>query len=246
MIVRKEQCKDGSDTVFSEKFGQFYHNPNGAVSESIHIFFETSGLIREIESGKSLRILEIGFGTGLNALLLADIIKSSRNTNNFIFQSIEAWPISAAFASDLNYAQFLKNPEIAGNLPKIFTQLESGNAELQLLGNLQIKVFKGFFANFSPDAHIAPFDFVFHDAFSPEVNSELWSEQVFKKIHQFCSDEAVLTTYCAATAARAAMARGGWYPARAQGALGKREMTIASKNPEKLRDFKQLNVKKWL
>ena len=88
-MPRIEQCRDGSHTVYSETFNQFYHNPNGAVAESIHVFFETSGLLDVLRSGEPVRVLEIGFGTGLNALLLADFKLALGSTSPVLFQSVE-------------------------------------------------------------------------------------------------------------------------------------------------------------
>ena len=87
-------------------------------------------------------------------------------------------------------------------------------------------------------------DFIFHDAFSPEANEELWTLDVFEKLASVSSSNAVLSTYCAASSARAAMAVAGWKIAKAPGALGKREMTVASLNGEKLEAFKRVNEKR--
>jgi tRNA U34 5-methylaminomethyl-2-thiouridine-forming methyltransferase MnmC len=243
MTTRIERCKDGSDTVYSELFGQFYHNPNGAVAESLHVFFEISGIFDAIRDNNTISVLEVGFGTGLNALLLADFVAQSGSGSQVNFQSIEAWPISPEMAKSLNYGDFLKTPELAQKLEIIFTQLQDGNAEINLLPNTKVNVHKGLFSTFSPNSR-TPYNFVFHDAFSPEVNSELWTPEVFEVIRRWSSDDAVLTTYCAATRARAAMAMGGWFPFRAPGALGKREMTVASANPRTLDGFKPLDVNK--
>jgi tRNA U34 5-methylaminomethyl-2-thiouridine-forming methyltransferase MnmC len=105
--------------------------------------------------------------------------------------------------------------------------------------NLELYLFHGFFNDFKANALSA--DFIFHDAFSPEVNEELWTDTAFKKLAGLSHDETVLTTYCAASKARAAMCATGWYAAKARGALGKREMTIASRSKEKLSKFKRLN-----
>jgi tRNA U34 5-methylaminomethyl-2-thiouridine-forming methyltransferase MnmC len=243
MTTRIERCKDGSDTIYSDQFGQFYHNPNGAVAESLHVFFEISGLFDAIRVNQTISVFEVGFGTGLNALLLADFVAQSGSNSQVNFQSIEAWPISPEMAKSLNYGDFLKTPELVKKLEIIFAQLENGNAEIDLLQNVKVNVHKGLFSTFRPTNH-TPYNFVFHDAFSPEVNPELWTPDVFEVIRTWSADDAVLTTYCAATRARAAMAMAGWFPFRAPGALGKREMTISSANPRTLDGFKPLDIEK--
>lgn len=243
-MPRIESCRDGSHTLYSETYNQFYHNPNGAVAESIHIFFETTGIAQHLASNLPLHVLEIGFGTGLNALLLADLKLRLNSTSPILFQSVEAFPINPETAAALNYAAFLGNPELAGHLAPIFTQLQDGNADYQPLPDMKIRVYKG--PAEQADFGTEKYHFVFHDPFSPDVNPELWSAPIFSRIKSYCSDDAVLATYCAATRARGAMAVGGWFVARAPGALGKREMTIASLDEQKLLHFDRLNEKKLI
>ena len=107
-----------------------------------------------------------------------------------------------------------------------------------------LNLFIGKFEDFKPVEIQA--DFFFHDAFSPEVNQELWTTETFRRLYSIASKEAVLVTYCAASKARAAMAVAGWKLAKTQGALGKREMTVASLSEEKLSEFKRVNEKRLI
>ncbi|MDZ7772376.1 MAG: MnmC family methyltransferase [Balneolaceae bacterium] len=84
-------------------------------------------------------------------------------------------------------------------------------------------------------------DFIFHDPFSPDVNPELWTGEVFSKLLAWSAPSAVLATYCAASAARGAMCWAGWKVARAPGALGKREMSLASPDASMLEGFERVN-----
>jgi tRNA U34 5-methylaminomethyl-2-thiouridine-forming methyltransferase MnmC len=243
-MQRIEECRDGSHTVYSETYNQFYHNPNGAVAESIHVFFETSGLLDVLRSGKPVNVLEIGFGTGLNALLLADFKLVLGSTSPVLFQSVEAFPISVEVAGSLNYARYLNNPELGSHLVPICSQLQQESVQYNILPDMKIRVFRGAVedADFGDEAY----NIVFHDPFSPEVNAELWSNEMFVRLRSCCSNDAVLVTYCAATKARGAMAVGGWLVARAPGALGKREMTIAALDAEKLGSFLRLNERRLI
>ncbi|WP_103665453.1 tRNA (5-methylaminomethyl-2-thiouridine)(34)-methyltransferase MnmD [Gracilimonas amylolytica] len=233
--------KDGSSTLFSEKFDQYYHNPNGAASESLYVFFEQSGLFRSLEKSDSLTVLEIGFGTGLNFLLLADHLKQNHIQTSVDFYSVEAYPISKETATDINFTDHISDPEITDALPQIFDSLKPGMNTFQPFDDLELSLhlFNGFFEDFNPSKLSA--DFIFHDAFSPEVNAELWSDETFNKLAGYSHSDTILTTYCAASKARAAMCVANWYVAKTRGALGKREMTIASRSEEKLNDFKRLN-----
>lgn len=230
---------DGSHTLYSERFSQHYHNPNGAVAESRHVFFEQSGLIEALQSDRHLNILEIGFGTGLNLLLLMDYVLQFDSKMEITFHSIEAWPISPETAASLNYGKHLQHAQLTDKLLEIFDSLEKGMNTLQLLPNLEVRIFYGLFDDYNPDN--LQTDFIFHDAFSPGVNPDLWTGTVFKKLHAWSHHEAILTTYCAASKAKGAMAWAGWKVAKAPGALGKREMTVASPSAGPLEHLKRVN-----
>lgn len=230
--------RDGSHTLYSDRFHQHYHNPNGAVSESLHVFFEATGLPEHLRSGRPAHILEIGFGTGLNLLLLMDLLHDLPNPPEVVYQTVEAYPISAETARQFNYGQQLRHPGTADILPGIFDSLQPGQNTFLPAKTLEVRVFKGFFDTFAQpfDAH-----FIFHDAFSPEVNAELWDAAMFQQLKALSRDTVKMGTYCAASKARAAMAWAGWKVARAPGALGKREMTLAALDARKLGDLKRVN-----
>ena len=227
MSVRLEECKDGSHTLFSEQFGQFYHNPNGAVTESWHVFFDQSDVRDRLKSGADVRILEVAFGTGLNLLLLCDLIAEIGSTSRVLFQSVEAWPVDSTVASQFNYGHFLKSADESAALITVFDELTRGNVDVELMNQVRVRIHHGLFESFLPKQ--TGFQYVFHDAFSPGVNAELWTSEVFKQIYDWCDEGATLTTYCSATKARNSMKEAGWTVTKAPGALGKREMSVAMK-----------------
>lgn len=241
MTPTVHQTKDGSSTLYSDTFEQFYHNPNGAASESLHVFFETPGLISTLDKADSLTVLEIGFGTGLNFLLLIDILKQKEMDIPVNFWSVEAFPVNRVTASEFDFKEHLYHPELNDMLPDIFDSIQPGLNEIQPLADMDVTLhlFYGRFGDFSTQNLQA--DFIFHDPFSPEVNEELWTDETFKKLATYSVKEAVLATYCAASKARGAMCASGWKVARSKGALGKREMTVASLSPEMLKNFKRVN-----
>ncbi|MTI86778.1 MAG: tRNA (5-methylaminomethyl-2-thiouridine)(34)-methyltransferase MnmD [Balneolaceae bacterium] len=235
------QSKDGSSTLYSNQFNQFYHNPNGAVSESLHVFFETSGLNRALTTTESITIVEVGFGTGLNLLLLMDAYKTAACTIPVQYYSIEAFPIDSTQARRLQFSDHLNHPSLSSALPPIFEQLSPGLNSIKAVEdlNIDLHLFYGALKDFDEESLNA--DFIFQDAFSPDVNAELWTVETFEKLFRLAKPSAILTTYCAASGARAAMATAGWHVARAPGALGKREMSIASPLPGKLSNYKRVN-----
>ena len=135
---------------------------------------------------------------------------------------------------------------MSGVLSPIFENLKKGENIFRPIPDLDVELhlFYGTFDELNTiDRSI---NFIFHDAFSPEVNAELWSVATFKKLASFCAKDVRLATYCASSKARAAMAKANWFIGRAPGALGKREMTIASLNKKQLSSFKQLNKQRLI
>tara|TARA_R110002124_G_scaffold280490_2_gene453793 strand:+ start:32249 stop:33025 length:777 start_codon:yes stop_codon:yes gene_type:complete len=238
--------KDGSSTLYSKKYDQYYHNPNGSVSESKYLFFETPNVVQVLRENKLVTFFETGFGTGLNFLLLLDYYLSNECKSEVHFYSVEAFPVSAGQVKEFNYASFSDFRELDPVLKNVFTNLKEGMNVIKPLDEVDITLhlFIGRFENFKAEKIQA--DFVFHDAFSPEVNEELWTVSTFEKLKSMAKSDAVLSTYCAASKARAAMAVAGWKLAKAKGALGKREMTLTSLSDEKLTEFKRLNEERLI
>lgn len=238
--------KDGSSSLYSSRFNQHYHNPNGAVSESRHVFFDLPGTSKTLEIKDKITIFEIGFGSGLNLLLLLDYLRKTEEETGrrprVTFTSVEAYPIKPEVADRLYFGSDKYLNQKKPILTQIFKHIQTGLNTFEISNRVEVKIFAGFFDEFMNQKPDFPkFDFIFHDAFSPAVNSELWTPDVFNFLKQISHENSVLTTYCAASEARAAMAVSGWKVARARGALGKREMTIASLSEKKLEPFKRVN-----
>ncbi len=269
-INQIKQTGDGTDTIISGKFNQPYHSLGGAVAESRYVYFEANGLENALREYRYLTILEVGFGTGMNLALLLDYLSKSASKPDVTFMSVEAWPIEPESARLINFGKDLEYLEYNSLLEDIFSDLKPGWNKITVTNQVTLLLFVGTFdeMNFlsgqpgdksdSPDTAdltetsaggkivTQPFDFVLHDPFSPESNPDGWTSELFSKIADVASDNTMLTTYSAATSARAAMAVAGWYVARAPGALGKREMTVASKNPEKLSHLKKIDEKRLI
>lgn len=243
-IIKK--TGDGSTSLYSPKYDQLYHNPHGAVTESRHVFFETNDLLKTLKKKEYVNIFEVGFGTGLNLLLTLDYLRQNDLQTTINFYSVEAFPIDPEITEEF---EFKNEPGLRKSLlilQSILQDLTPGMNRIQLTDHLSLHLWFGFFdelfeehSNSSLITH--KIDFIFQDAFSPEVNEELWTPDTFKKLASISNDDAVLSTYCAASSARAAMAVAGWKVARAPGAVGKREMTLASFDTDKLEAFKRVN-----
>ena len=237
-----EVSGDGSHTLYSPRFGQHYHDSKGAIDESRHVFLEHGQLLNRLQQNEDLQLFEMGFGTGLNLLLVADALRSSPSKAKITYTTIEAFPLSPALAAQLNYAERLHFE--AFSLEPIFGQLKPGLNTLHLTPQLNLRVFVGFFADFN--AFEEPIDLIFFDAFSPKVNPELWTATVFETLIHHAAEHCVLSTYCAAVGARAAMCYAGWKVARAPGCKTRREMTLASNHEEDLAGYTRVDEARYI
>lgn len=232
--------RDGSHTIYSARFDQHFHNPNGAVTESKYVFFEQTGLPDVLNKRDQITILEIGFGTGLSLLLLMDYYLNRNGTAKINFFSIEGFPLKPEITERFNYEKHLDNPEIAAQLPPVFENLSAGMNHFTISENLSLHLFNGMFEDFNPNQEVKA-NYVFHDAFSPDVNPKLWTGDAFRKIKTFCADDVILSTYSAASKAQGALAWAGWKVAKTPGALGKREMILAALDPRLLKDLDRID-----
>lgn len=244
--MRLEETRDGSHTLFSEEAGQFYHNPNGAVDESKHVFFEHGGVMQLLRENRPIHIFETGFGTGLNLLLLDDALSSHPDhTAPVSFTTVEAYPISAETARALNYGRFLSHPDRMEALAACFAALKPGWNEVRWPSKIEVRVWVGdgmdAGAHERADLRVGPYTHFFHDPFSIEASPALWSEAMFASLRERAAPDALLSTYGAASKARAMMAAGGWFVARAPGALGKREMTLAAPTEVRLAGYSRVD-----
>src|SRR5699024_7018405 len=236
---RLVETRDGSHTVYSSQFDQHYHNPNGAIAESRYVFFEQTGLPEALAAEEPITILEVGFGTGLNLMVLLDYYLAADSQITINYYSVEGFPLKPETARNFNYSQYLDHPEAANSLTDLFDDLSEGLNHFKPHKNVSVHLFKGLFEDFDPGL-IKP-NFSFPDAFSPEANPELWTGEVFKKLHRLSAKDVLLSTYCAASNVQGAMAWAGWKVAKARGALGKREMILAALDGNRLVGHKRIN-----
>lgn len=241
-IVSVKDCRDGSETLYSEQFREHYHNPNGAITESRYVFIEKTGAEKHLIHYPETHIFELGFGTGLNFALMADLALQHEDSGHLVYHSVEAFPIDDNTSGSLDYGRFLQNREISRWLQDIFRNLTPGWNSLILSDNIQLDIFYGLF----DECHLTDSfaDIIFFDAFSPQANPDLWSGKVFQVLKKGSNPDVILSTYCAASSARAAMAWAGWSVARVPGVLGKREMSLAALNPDLLTPYKRVNEKR--
>lgn len=215
---------DGSHSIVIPEMGVTYHSSHGAIQESMHVFIE-SGLrywLQKHSPALSVSILELGFGTGLNALL--SLVEAEKTQVQVYYETIEPYPLDLPTVALLNYCEQLGRPD----LNETFTQLHNCAWEetIPVSPHFNFKKRKIDFANYVP-AQL--FNIVFFDAFAPDIQPALWTAAVFKKLYAGMHAEGVLTTYCSKSIVRKAMVEAGWKVEKIPGPPHKREMVRAGK-----------------
>jgi tRNA U34 5-methylaminomethyl-2-thiouridine-forming methyltransferase MnmC len=214
---------DGSMTIRLPDWDEQYHSKHGAIAEARHVFIET-GLrffTQQNENAKgSVKILEIGFGTGLNAALtLAECQKLMLSCS---YTGIEAFPVNQAEWRQLQYWEQLTLSR------ETFEELHGAlwGEEVPIGNSFAIRKEQ---MDFKDIAYLDVFNLVYFDAFGPRVQPELWTVDIFKKMFDCLTTGGVLVTYSAKGSVRRAMQEVGFTVQRLPGPPGKREMLRATK-----------------
>jgi tRNA U34 5-methylaminomethyl-2-thiouridine-forming methyltransferase MnmC len=221
-VLKREiiQTDDGSHSLFVPSLNENYHSTHGAKQEAEHIFIKDA-LAYNAEKKQVLNVLEIGFGTGLNAFLTLQY--SQNNDLEVHYYGVEKYPVSEIEYTQLNYA--------AGDkmLKKQFVALHNAvwGQEFEISHQFYIKKIQSDFREMKLPTDY--FDVVYFDAFGPDVQPELWSEDIFKNIYQSMKNGGVLTTYSVKGDVRRAMKSVGFEVKKIPGPPGKREITRAVK-----------------
>ncbi len=210
---------DGSKTIFLPDLQEHYHSIHGAVNESKHVFIK-HGL--ELFRETSLDVLEIGFGTGLNALLTCLICPERQLKVNYT--GIEKFPIAPQEVQDMNYCQSIDNT----NCQSIYKALHEcpWHTPYAVSGDFTLTKKQMLFQNIED---INAFDLIYYDAFGARVQPELWTADMFQRMYNALKPKGVLVTYSAKGSVRRAMLQVGFSVEKLPGPPGKREMLRAIK-----------------
>ena len=218
MKLKIVNTSDKSDTLYSSKFDEHYHSTFGAINESMHVFIQ-SGLNHC--KLKTIKIFEVGFGTGLNTILT--YIESLKKGLTIEYSAIELYPVEINIIKQLNYLQSFTDEQA-----KIFQLMHTcnWNEEFPITNQFKLKKIN---ADFNKYLLAENYDLIYFDAFAPEKQPDLWSEENFKKIFNSTNINGILTTYSSKGVIKTNLRNSGFTITRLPGPVGKRHIIRAIK-----------------
>ena len=217
------KTEDGSHTLYVPELDEHYHSIHGAVQESMHIFINACYRCLN-NSFEKINILEIGFGTGLNALLT--FMESEKNNQKVNYTAIEAFPLEEEIYENINYPELFQDK----NINTVFFKMHrvGWNRFENISENFKLnKVHQKIEDVILPKNE---YDIVYFDAFAPDVQPNLWTEDIFNKIAYSMKINGILSTYSAKGKVKRALKASGFVVENIPGPPGKREITRAILN----------------
>ena len=212
------KTNDGSNTLYSITYNDQYHSTFGALQESQFIYIQT-GL--NYCKQNSLKIFEIGFGTGLNAILT--FIEGFKKKINIEYHAIELFPIGIETINQLNYFEFLSTDQ-----KLVYKKLHDckWNKNIKISENFTFRKIKYDFNNYIFNEK---YDLIYFDAFAPEKQRNMWSGKKFAQVYDNLNNEGILTTYSSKGIVKNNLRKAGFKVTRLDGPKGKRHILRAQK-----------------
>jgi len=216
------QTADGSSSLISAKFNESYHSKHGAIQESQVVFIDAALTPKIQAKTSSLSILDIGFGSGLNALMT--LLHTKNSSTKIHYTAVEAYPISHDTAQELNYSNILNCQDLQSSF------IEMHDAEANTLVELSTNFFfKKQIEYFENIKDINQYDIIYFDAFAPSSQPELWEKPLLEAMYNALKKDGILSTYCAKGVFKRTLKSIGFIVEGLPGPVGKREITRAIK-----------------
>ena len=174
---------DGSSSIKIPELNENYHSTHGAVQESKHIYIDNG--IKYLNK-KNINIFEIGYGTGLNAIL--SFLESQKSNIKINYTSVEKYPLTINEISGLNYFKLLN---FNNDLENKFIDYNNNKA-VKVTNNFLLHKIHIDFTEYNFDKN---YDLIFFDAFAPDIQPKLWTKQIFEKISNNLNNNGVIVTY---------------------------------------------------
>jgi len=220
---------DQSYTLYSERYGEFYHCRGGAYLKAKHIFLEPVHELDDTIPAQKRKILEVGFGAGLNFFVTAD--HYANEGIRLEYTALEHDLLSAELFEQLHYESLLSKPDSVLEFISARKLLPDnppcGEYEINIHPNIQLRLWIGNATEMLLENE--HYDWVYHDPFSPAHNPELWSEAFIQRVSDAMREGGGLSTYSVNGEARRVMKRVGLKPEKRPGIPGKREVLVAKK-----------------
>lgn len=213
---------DGSNTLFNEEIGEYYHSAHGALQESKHVFIE-AGLKHALQQFQqpSIAVLEVGFGTGLNFLL--SMAHCEAENIKLHYHAVEAFPLGKETLVTTGYHQYVP-ASVWDDFLKAYPS--AINTEVEVSSNCQLQVSHTTFQNFEAEKR---YDLLYYDAFSVRHQPDLWTNEVIAHACKFLKPGGIFVTYAITGNLKRAVKSCGFNIQKLPGAPGKREMLRAAK-----------------
>lgn len=213
---------DGSHSLFSNKYKASYHSHFGAIDEAITVFLSAGFDFKRshIEASDTIKVLEMGFGSGLNAFLTA--IQAQRLQQEVIYHSIESDPIPRGDWSKLNYGQILQEEDMFHELHDCAWAEDCSIHEYFNLMKINTKIQNHQYLE-------AYYDVIYYDAFAPSCQADLWTREIHQPIYNALATGGVFVTYCAQGKFKRLLKDLGYHLESLPGPAKKKEMTRALK-----------------
>ena len=217
--MQLEKTADGSYTLFVPELDEHYHSVKGALTESEHIFINM-GLNHS--SATEPHVLEIGFGTGLNAFL--SLLEAEKTERKVHFTTIERYPLDIETVRNMNYPE-----QVAPDYKTKYETLHKApwETDVPITPFFTLHKIENDFTKFQ---FPTGYDVIYFDAFAPEKQPEMWSQDLFNQLYRILNPGGILTTYCAKGVIRRMLQTAGFTVERLPGPPGgKREILRATK-----------------
>ena len=205
---------DGSTSIHLPEWDESYHSKHGAIQEAQHVFIK-NGL--SLFKGQSVSVLEIGFGTGLNAFIT--FLESKKTNQSIEYVGVEGFPLAVDEVLQMNYVQQLNADEYEFE----FKHMHEAEWEKPVTIDAHFRLTKRK-QMFAAITDVNQFDLIYFDAFGFRVQPELWSVEIFTKMYTALKSGGILVTYACRGPIKRAMMEAGFQIEKLAGPPGKREM----------------------
>lgn len=212
---------DGSSTVQLAGSGESYHSRHGAIQESRHVFID-AGLdwfVKNNPGIQTIKVFETGFGTGLNTLLTCQYAKA--HSLDIVYETVELYPLTTEETAALNYSTLLGDEELFKQM-----HLAPWGTSAGITSGFHLTKHKESVTGYSSHNK---YHIIYHDAFAPDSQPELWTEDLFHNLYNMTEPGGILLTYCSKVVVRKALQVAGFEVKKVPGPWGKREMLRAKK-----------------